>query len=670
MADSGSASLTNDPAMIAVHTASANPSPGPVRTDGSRAPGSITLKSLKQVEFQPTARVARSGLSALGLCILLVTGCQRVGTTWVPAPRHVAAVTWEGRVSAAARANLAFRRLRLAYAVHPREVFRSIEAETLACPNPGRLLTLGELAYRLGQRTTVTSPDESLEWFRDAAAYGGFALADPSCSPITGAEAVTLHNRAVQGCLRLSCEHHERKPSLERLASVGIVVQTADPDLDPTQFDRLQVAEDFHVNGLTMHTIDGLGVPLLAVREMPDRSERTGQDRFYGRRLVPPLTAVLLTTGAPAGGQWRSQPIRLIVYDPLAHSGVKIGRRSMPLAADFTTPLAFQAGQMRASTLELAGVVNPEKLAEKTGIYQIHPYRAGKIPIVFIHGLASSPGAWVPMFNELRGDPVLRDRYQFWFAYYPTGFPAPVSVAKLRGELHDLQKTLDPEGTDPALRNMVVVGHSLGGLVSRMLIQTSGNQVWDSFFTKPPGGVIMTPESREWARGIFFFEPEPTIRRVVFVAAPHRGSSLANQLFGRFSSALVRPSPRIAELRDALTALNGPDVFQPEYRDRMIDSIDNLEWESPMLKTLAGLPLAPGVPYHSIVGNVTSFEDPTRWTDGIVRYSSAHMDGAVSELVVPYRHTQCTTKPQAIAEVRRILLLHLSESTSLMAPDG
>ena len=284
-------------------------------------------------------------------------------------------------------------------------------------------------------------------------------------TPLSALKRSALHNRAVTQCLRQAHGNLRRDADTvrERLAGAGIILETADPDLDPRVFSRLDVAADHAVHGLARHDVDGLGVPLLAVRELPDRRLRTGQERFYGDRLVPPLTAVVLPGGSPVGSDWRNRPTRLIVFDPISHPSVAVGGRNVPLAADFTTPLAYQAEAMRGTALEIAGAINPERLSERTGVYLIHPYRPGKIPVLFIHGLASSPGTWVPMFNELRADPVLRERYQFWFAYYPTGFPTPVSVAKLRKELHDLQQTLDPNGTDPSLRNMVVVGHSMGG---------------------------------------------------------------------------------------------------------------------------------------------------------------------------------------------------------------
>jgi pimeloyl-ACP methyl ester carboxylesterase len=580
-------------------------------------------------------------------------GCQRVGTSRIPALARYPLSHAAKPVDDSARAELRDRGLRLEFAAHPREVFRDLEAETLARPTARGFLTLGEVAYRIGRRSTFIAARESLEWYRDAAAYASLVVSDPAL----GHDAILLHNRALAQCLRQAQGdvHRDANAVRERLADAGIVIEAADPDLDPRVFSRLDVAADELVHGLARHDVAGLGVPLLAVRELPDQRIRTGQERFYGDRLVPPLTAVVM----PGGVDRRNGPTRIVVFDPITHPSVDVGGRDLRLASDFTTPLAYQAEAMRGTALEIVGAANPERLSEKTGIYLIHPYRPGKIPVLFIHGLVSSPGMWVPMFNELRADPVLRDRYQFWFAYYPSGFPAAVSVAMLRKSLHDLQQTLDPNETDPALRNMVVVGHSMGGLVSRMLIQSSGDEVWNSFFTRPRGQVVLNAEDREWVNGIFNFEPEPAVRRVVFIATPHRGANMANRVIGRVSSALVRRSPRIREMREAIEADNGIEVFQPEYRRRMLSSIDNLEWDSPTLKTLARLPLAPGVPYHSIVGNISHRDDLDRVTDGVVSYESAHFDGAESEVLVPYRHSRCTAKPEPIAEVRRILQLHL-----------
>ncbi len=606
-----------------------------------------------------TPRPARPLLRVATLVILVVVaGCQSAQVTRVPRGVRNFDPLWKSPVGSSARADLSARGLSLDFAVHPRNVLASIESEAIARPSPARLLTLGGLAFRLGQRTA--NAEESALLYRDAAVYGSLVASDPAANEGEVAEAVELHNRALTECLEATRPRHgdDPVPPAVRLAALNIAMETPDRDLDPAQFDRIEAADAYRVGGLTLHRREGFGVPLVAARDLPERELRQGLDRFYARHLVPPLTAVLLAGGAPSGGSWRDAPVRLVTFDPTTRGCVAIGARNLPLAGDFTTPLAYQAEGMRASALELGGVLDAEKFTGDTGIYQMHPYRPGKIPVLFVHGLASSPGAWVPMFNELRADPALRARYQFWFAYYPTGLPAPVSVARLRQELHELQKAVDPTGTDAALGEMVVIGHSMGGLVSRQLIQASDDRVWNAYFSRPPGQVVLPAESKDWVHRIFFFEPEPSIRRAIFIAAPHRGSSMANRLIGRVSSALASRSPKIGELREQLVALNGPDVFQPAYRRRMLSSIDNLEWNSPLLKTQDSLRMAPGVPFHSIVGNITPFADASRWSDGVVQFTSAHLEGAESELVVPYFHTRCNTEPEPIAEVRRILLLH------------
>ena len=71
--------------------------------------------------------------------------------------------------------------------------------------------------------------------------------------------------------------------------------------------------------------------------------------------------------------------------------------------------------------------------------------------------------------------------------------------------------------------------------------------------------------------------------------------------------------------------------------------------------------MAPGVPYHSIIATLTP-EGPQRlWSDGVVPYWSAHLDGAQSEHIIRYSHF--ANEPLSAAEeVHRILRLHLDEN--------
>ena len=338
------------------------------------------------------------------------------------------------------------------------------------------------------------------------------------------------------------------------------------------------------------------------------------------------------------------------------------GSARLALAADLTTPLAHQLIKSPLVQLAWGGMFRPEAYDSLLGVFMKEPHQPGKIPVLFVHGLWSSPDAWLVMANSLQADPLIRARYQFWFAYYPTGAPLLVSAGRLRRSLHDLREAIDPSRSDPALDQMVVVGHSLGGVLSKQLVQSSGQSIERALLTRPLNQLAMSSETRAMLARYLFFEPEPSIQRAVFIAAPHHGSNTANQLIGRLGSTLIRRPGALAAIHDEISSLNGPDALQPAYRRGPPSSIDNLTWDSPILKTLSELPIAPGVPYHSIVANLFPEAPPRFWTDGVVSYESAHLDGAQSEVMVRHNHFVNDTI-EATAEVRRILLLHLGSGT-------
>ena len=134
----------------------------------------------------------------------------------------------------------------------------------------------------------------------------------------------------------------------------------------------------------------------------------------------------------------------------------------------------------------------------------IQPYEPGRIPVVFVHGTASSPVWWAEMLNTLRSDPVIRKRFQFWFFQYDSSRMIMLSAAELRETLTDMVQQLDPEGKDPALRQMVVVGHSQGGLLTKMSVVAPGDRLWKSISDQSIDDMDMTEEIKEMARRMSF----------------------------------------------------------------------------------------------------------------------------------------------------------------------
>jgi pimeloyl-ACP methyl ester carboxylesterase len=490
--------------------------------------------------------------------------------------------------------------------------------------------------------------------------------ADPD-APAIG-EARALYNLSLDRVLRLTGGHVIRPDPAwpEEWARRGMpVVFARGPGLwAPERFDELRFAGDYVVCGMDhYYGSDGLGVPLMAVRR-PSREEmdrRQGAERFFPYWEVYPVTALLRPGQGAGGGAWV-----LELHDALNVAFVPVGGRVEPLAADLTTPTAYHVARGRLERYERISFLTPERLVRQTGLHMLHPYERGKIPVVMIHGLGSSPKAWGRVVNELRGDPALRARYQFWMYMYPTGNPFLLSAAGLRQALREAREAVDPDRTDPAYDQMVLIGHSMGGLMIRLAITDSRDALWRIVSNRPVESLVAGPEDRELITQVFVFRPLPFVKRAVFIATPHRGSELANDLLGRFGDALIRIPDPLRRRHDAVVAQNEPGFFTPQFQAGIPSSIDDLEVNDPYLSALDRLPPAPWVQAHSIVGKVGGGPLETS-SDRVVPYRSSHIDWAVSERVVPRSHF-CQDAPETIDELRRILALHLLRESRLGVP--
>jgi pimeloyl-ACP methyl ester carboxylesterase len=327
---------------------------------------------------------------------------------------------------------------------------------------------------------------------------------------------------------------------------------------------------------------------------------------------------------------------------------VAFNGHTVPLAADFTVPLAVMLQESDPKKHELSRLLNPEKYAHTAAIERLQPYDPGKTVVLVIHGLKDSQATWTPMINKLRGDPVIRNHYQFWFYSYPTGYPFPYSAAILRHELDAVEKRF------PKMKPMVVIGHSMGGCISRLLLTDSGNKLWMNIFGRPPDEVPLSPHVREYFREELFFRHRPEIGRVIFIASPLRGSNMARGLIGSLAAMIIREvtvSSRASQEMLRLTRIEKAEL-KPMRRS---NSVDSLSPKSRFLNAMNTIPMTPGVAYSTIVGDRGRGDSPNS-SDGVVPYWSSHMNGAQSEHIVPSGHG-AHQNPQAIEEVRRILTL-------------
>jgi pimeloyl-ACP methyl ester carboxylesterase len=378
----------------------------------------------------------------------------------------------------------------------------------------------------------------------------------------------------------------------------------------------------FEVRGLRERVRDGgLGIPLIAV-ESPGTTPAAALDpEHLGRKVQLPATAFLRLDGGLdefLDGRLSGTLELYLVSDVRS---VEVEGQAVPLTADLTVPLAYGLEGSQVWDFELQGFLHGSTRDLPTGIFLLQPYQHGKVPLVLVHGTASSPATWAQTINGLLADRRLRGHYQIWLALYNTGNPIIYSAGTVRESLRRLHSELDPDGSDPALSRMVVVGHSQGGLVARLLVTESGDRIWESLFDTPFEETSMDPKIHELLAQTIFFEPLPFIRRVVFIATPHRGSFVASGLIGRFASRMVELPRDLVELPSQLRARV---ALPPELRD-IPTSVDNMSPGHRFARTLAGLPFAPGVGLHSIIAVEPGQEPIEEGDDGVVTYSSAHL---------------------------------------------
>jgi hypothetical protein len=541
-------------------------------------------------------------------------------------------------------------------------------------PSSDKLYSISELAYLAGKRAEPMSRQKALSYHGLAVVNAYQYLFDerfgryrnPYDPGFRGA--CDLYNEALESAIRIIKKQGKLVPgSTQTIETAGRDVETkiviCSPNWRAEDFAHFRFVSDYEINGLSnqYHTY-GLGVPLIAERRHHDQP---GPDeKFYPPGMSFPVTAFLRVM--PEGGSAEGRNVvHLELYDPLNTSEISVGGRRVPLESDLTTPLAYALNQKELQDLDssTAGLLNPAQAAKLQGLYMLEPYQPGKIPVLMIHGLWSSPITWMEMFNDLRGSPEIRNRYQFWFYLYPTGQPFWVSATQLRKDLAEARQIVDPQHREVALDQMVLVGHSMGGLVSRLQTIDSGNAFWDIVSEKPFEVIQASYETKQNLASTFFFHPARGIRRVITIGTPFHGSEFANDTTRWLGSKLIKIPQMLTRGRQELYREN-PGMFREHNLLEVETSIDSLAPQSPILPVMAQAPQAPWVRHHNIIGRATK----KSWLgrvggdgDGIVSMKSAHLEGAVSEIVVDADHLNVHRHPLSVLEVHRVLRLHLAE---------
>ena len=548
--------------------------------------------------------------------------------------------------------------LELLCAKEPTSCLIQLHARALSDERNDPLFALAELSFLQGKRGRATKVDghtlKAKNYFAASAVYAYLFLA------MLGKENAEA---AFDRRFRIACDLYNRSlgyivaqregPVAEMaphiwlpVGSISVTNGYSDLPKPLSEYEVIVSADRYKIQGLSVRNRNaGMGTPVVLVSE-----------RKVKHGTVPvgsPATAFLRIQGGLEDFATGALRCEVEVYSAATSHSTTVDGRSIPLEQDITTPIAYTLSNPLYWQIEKA-LFRFGQSAFEPGIYQSPPYKPGKIPVLWVHGTMSSPVWWAEMWNTLMGDRELRENYQYWFYLYDSGKPIMQSAVHLRKAIEDLVKKLDPEGKDPALRQLVVIGHSQGGLLTKATAIHTGDTLVRAITGESVAALKLSPADEKLVRAYTELTPLREVKRVIFISTPHRGSFLASNLARRLAKWFIQlPQQTVQATAEVVRLIprQGAQVMQ------VATSLDGMSPDNPGLLALAEVPVSPPIKAHSIIA-VKGDAVPPDGDDGVVKYTSAHISGVESELVVRSAHS-CQDKPKTIEEVRRILIEHL-----------
>lgn len=612
---------------------------------------------------------------AILLAIMVLSGCAGpIGVTRV-SPQDSYNISTDnalgaGKMSESTKAVLQRYNLLGQLAEDPLKTIKALQDIARSDDRRDILFCLSEISYLQGETMLANSSEgirgQAQDVFLQSAVYAYFYLLGEGREPPPTAydsrfrDACELYNRSLwlafptreDGSLNLS-------GGVRHLpgGDLPVTVKTDTLAWNYENFEGLFPSDSYAVRGFSVRNrTAGLGMPLVGLTRKSPESPNGG---------ALPISAFLRVAGNFGEYQQGKSQGVLEIYSALDDFEVQVNNRSVPLETDITTPLAYKLNDARLWRIGEKRFLTGAKIPVR--VLLIQPYEPGRIPVVFVHGTASSPVWWAEMLNSLRADPQIRSKFQFWFYQYNSSNMVMLSAAELREALVAMVNQLDPRLQDPALQNMVVIGHSQGGLLTKMTAVDSGDVMWNAISDKRIDEMEMDRNIKDFASRLLIFKPLPFVKRLVFISTPHRGSYLTKEWVRTFIRKVVRlPYNMVINSQEFLQTLQTKFKLPESMAGRIPTSIDGMSEENPLLRALASLPIEPGVVAHSIIA-VKPGMDIATGNDGVVEYASASIKGVESEFIVRSEHS-CQGHPFTIEEVRRILLKHVGIDNAWQAP--
>jgi pimeloyl-ACP methyl ester carboxylesterase len=346
--------------------------------------------------------------------------------------------------------------------------------------------------------------------------------------------------------------------------------------------------------------------------------------------------------------------VELVLAGTRKHPAITIGHRNVPLATDFSAAYAALFDRSHINRSAVWNLIGGQEFAQRQGLYLLEDYDPAKTPLIMVHGLGRSPMIWAKLTNLIDGTPELRDRYQVWHIVYPTNTPVLLNRMYVQRMMDRAWRILDPDGTAPAHQDMVLVGHSMGGVISRLLVSNSGDALWKAVFDIPPDQLRGSLTDIATLDSVVRFQAYPGVTRAFFLASPHLGSPYVDSFVGWLAQRVVHAhTPELDALLRVIAenrAHENPLLAQ-DYLRNGLSSISTLRATQPVSRAAQALMPVPAVRYYTFAGNLPGTNPPG---DGFVPLKSALIPGAVSTTIVKDGH-KLYLNDEVLAKIAEIL---------------
>ncbi len=599
--------------------------------------------------------------SALGLlAALLLTSCGgphlEIRDRPVTETKSSRALTSSSALASETISVLRSENLLETYKSDPEAAIQALGGRYKGEPTEERRFALAEMASDTGDKITAERPYDAIGHYLDAARLSE-AAALKAIGSIGENRDQVIYNYCAARVARLL---HDEDDSGKIARSVKGPLQTyrfsaaqGRETVNPASYDVLVPDTWLKPDGIRLEPVRQVGFGVAMVGHLESTPElKKVEPTMGGTGFGIPLNASLRFSGSQAS---------LVLQNLMVKGLGEMGGKELPLAGNFTAPFYFLYRDGIKRPNKILATLRPDAYKDTIGLFSIEPYRKDKIPLIVVHGLMSTAEGWLPFANHLRGDPLVREKYQLVFFNYPTGSAIGGNAANLREALAKYRKDYDPNGTNPNMKNMVILGHSMGGILSNMQIRDSGDRLYKTYFTKEMKEMDFDATTKAEIRRIGFFDANSDIDRAILIASPLRGSDFATNKIGQLGAWLIRLPFNVVDAAlgqfEVISAMT--DIAQ-QASQRPRNSVSGLRPDNPLLAGVLTCPVRKGVPIHTIVAKKKPNQSLLESSDGVVAYTSAHLDEAVSEVVVAgANHTTVLQKDECFEEVWRILYLHV-----------